>query len=88
MKISNAIFVSGLAIVLALPSGALAQSWGQPTSSSPIAISRDDTLVWVVNTADNSVSVIRPDIYQPLAKIGVGPNLKASPSPPMANTRT
>jgi YVTN family beta-propeller protein len=72
MKISNAISVSGLAIVFALPSGALAQSWGQPTTSSPIAISRDDTLVWVVNTADNSVSVIRPDIYHPLAKIGVG----------------
>ena len=47
-------------------------SWDRPTYSSPIAISRDDRLIWVVNPGDDSVSVIRPDNYTRLAKIPVG----------------
>ncbi|HEY2951980.1 MAG TPA: beta-propeller fold lactonase family protein, partial [Verrucomicrobiae bacterium] len=46
--------------------------YGRPTYSSPIAISRDDKLIWVVNPSDDSVSVIRPDNNTRLAKIPVG----------------
>ena len=35
-------------------------NWGRPTYSSPIAISANDRLIWVVNPSDDSVSVIRP----------------------------
>src|SRR5206468_2281698 len=47
-------------------------NWGRPTYSSPIAISANDRLIWVVNPSDDSVSVIRPDTNQRLAKIAVG----------------
>src|SRR5205823_1327019 len=40
----------------------------RPTYSSPIAINTNDHLIWVVNPADNSVSVIRPDNNTRLAK--------------------
>lgn len=42
------------------------------TYSSPIALSRDGRLVWVVNPADDSVSVIRTDKNVVIAKISVG----------------
>jgi hypothetical protein len=35
--------------------------YDQPTHSSPIALSRDQRLVWVVNPGDDSVSVLRTD---------------------------
>jgi YVTN family beta-propeller protein len=44
----------------------------QPTYSSPIAISADNRLVWVVNSADDSVSVLRTDTNSVLKKIAVG----------------
>jgi len=44
----------------------------RPTYSSPIAISANDHLVWVVNPSDDSVSVIRPDNNARIAKITVG----------------
>jgi YVTN family beta-propeller protein len=43
-----------------------------PTNSSPIALSADNTLLWVVNPTDNSVSVIRTDTKHVLATIKVG----------------
>jgi YVTN family beta-propeller protein len=49
-----------------------AQVWNRPTTSSPIAISRNDRLIWVVNPSDDSVSVLRPDTNTRLAKISVG----------------
>ncbi|HKX63425.1 MAG TPA: beta-propeller fold lactonase family protein, partial [Verrucomicrobiae bacterium] len=49
-----------------------AQVWNRATTSSPIAISRNDRLIWVVNPSDDSVSVIRPDSNTRLAKIRVG----------------
>lgn len=49
-----------------------AQVWNRPTTSSPIAISRNDRLIWVVNPSDDSVSVLRPDTNTRLAKIPVG----------------
>ncbi len=42
------------------------------TYSSPIAMSRTGRLVWSVNPADDSVSVIRTDTNKVLAKIPVG----------------
>ena len=62
----------GLALIIALPTVALAQVYGHATHSSPIALSWDNKLIWVVNPADESVSVIRPDLNQVLAKIPVG----------------
>lgn len=43
-----------------------------PTTSSPIALSADNRLLWVVNPADNSVSVIRTDTKHVITKIKVG----------------
>jgi YVTN family beta-propeller protein len=51
---------------------ASAQVWARPTSSNPIAISRNDRLIWVVNPGNDSVSVIRPDTNTRLARIPVG----------------
>lgn len=48
-----------------------AQVWDRPTTSSPIAISRTDRLIWVVNPEADSVSVIRPDSNTRLATIPV-----------------
>src|SRR5262245_6544659 len=44
----------------------------QPTYSSPIVLSRDNRLLWSVNPADNSVSVVRTDNNAVLRKIKVG----------------
>lgn len=44
----------------------------KPTYSSPIAMSAENTLVWVVNPADDSVSVIRTDTNTVIKKISVG----------------
>jgi YVTN family beta-propeller protein len=54
-----------------------AQVWNRPTTSSPIAISRNDRLIWVVNPSDDSVSVLRPDTNTRLAKISVGDELES-----------
>ncbi len=61
-----------LVVATVWPGTAPAQTYPRPTYSSPIAISRDDRLIWVVNPDDNSVSVIRPDNHTRLAKISVG----------------
>lgn len=41
-------------------------------TSSPIAISRNDRLIWAVNPDDDSVSVFRPESNTRLTKISVG----------------
>ena len=43
-----------------------------PSYSSPIAISRDDKLVWSVNPSSDSVSVIRTDTNRVVGKVTVG----------------
>lgn len=43
-----------------------------PSSSSPIAMSRDGKLVWTVNPETDSVSVIRTDSNRVVARITVG----------------
>ncbi|MFN0128529.1 MAG: beta-propeller fold lactonase family protein [Verrucomicrobiales bacterium] len=45
---------------------------GDPTFSSPIALSSGDRLLWSVNPDDDSVSVIRTDTNAVLSKIAVG----------------
>jgi YVTN family beta-propeller protein len=47
-------------------------AFNRPTYSSPIAISQDNALVWVVNPDDDSVSVIRTSNNTLITKIGVG----------------
>src|SRR5207247_673734 len=44
----------------------------KPTNSSPIVMSADERLVWAVNPADDSVSVIRTDTNTVVTKIAVG----------------
>ncbi len=68
----KACYIVGLIVFLAAYDSARAQSYNRPTYSSPIAISRDDRLIWAVNPSDDSVSVIRPDNNTRLAKITVG----------------
>lgn len=63
---------AGLVLLTMLPEPAQAQTYAGPTYSSPIAVSRSDNLIWVVNPGDDSVSVIRPDNNTRLAKITVG----------------
>lgn len=46
--------------------------FNRPTTSSPIALSADNGLVWVVNPDDDSVSVIRTDTDVVIRKIPVG----------------
>jgi YVTN family beta-propeller protein len=72
MYTARALWAACLALAVLQPRLVSAQNWGRPTYSSPIAVSRDDRLVWVVNPADDSVSVIRPDTNVRIAKIGVG----------------
>jgi len=67
--LSGALF--GL-VLLALPRHAMAQSYARPTYSSPIAISRNDKLIWSVNPGANTVSVIRPDSNAVITNIAVG----------------
>jgi YVTN family beta-propeller protein len=59
-------------LALAEQEGRPTGSATQPTHSSPIAISADDRLVWSVNPDLNTVSVIRTDIGQRIARIPVG----------------
>ncbi len=47
-------------------------TYSYPTTSSPIALSADNSLLWVVNPTDNSVSVIRTDSKHLLTTIKVG----------------
>lgn len=54
----------------ALPLGAATAA--QPTYSSPIALSPDEKLLWVVNPGDDSVSIIDTATKQVLKKIKVG----------------
>ncbi|WP_165644644.1 beta-propeller fold lactonase family protein [Oharaeibacter diazotrophicus] len=48
-----------------------------PTSSSPIVLSLDGRLTWVVNPRDDTVSVIRNDKHQVLKTIAVGDEPRA-----------
>jgi YVTN family beta-propeller protein len=60
------------AILLALIHSARAQIYSRATSSSPIAISQNDRLIWSVNPGNDSVSVFRPDSNTRITSIAVG----------------
>src|ERR1700720_987480 len=60
-----------VACALSVPS-ASASTFNHPTYSSPIVISADNKLVWSVNPADNSVSVIFTGTNTVIDKIPVG----------------
>jgi YVTN family beta-propeller protein len=51
---------------------ARAHAFDHPTYSSPIVLSADNKLLWSVNPADNSVSVIRTDTPALITNIKVG----------------
>src|SRR5204863_4548361 len=68
----RSLHAAGVVLIGTLPQLVLGQVYNRATYSSPIAISRDDTLIWSVNPGDDSVSVIRPDNNTRLAKIAVG----------------
>src|SRR5262245_46932957 len=68
----RALHAVAFALFVGLPNASFAQVYGHATHSSPIALSQDNKLIWVVNPGDDSVSVIRPDLNQVLARIGVG----------------
>src|SRR5687768_345758 len=69
---ASVVVVLALGFTFALPVPTAALIFERPTYSSPIAISANDQLIWVVNPSDDSVSVIRPDNNTRIAKITVG----------------
>jgi YVTN family beta-propeller protein len=66
------LFVVTATGILSAQSALAWDNFGHPTYSSPIVISADDKLVWSVNPADNSVSVIRTDTNTLIENIKVG----------------
>ena len=63
--------LGSLAILAPVAWGQTVQ-WDRPTYSSPIAVSRNDRLIWSVSPQDHTVAIIRPDSNQVIAKIIVG----------------
>ncbi len=66
---------AGLLIMVAValsPPSAFAGTFNHPTYSSPIVISADNKLLWPVNPADDSVSVIFTGTNTVIGKIKVG----------------
>src|SRR6516165_2188029 len=70
MKLFYAALILPLAVLTLLGSTSAAAI--HPAYSSPIALSADNKLVWSVNPADNSVSVIRTDTNKLITNIKVG----------------
>ena len=70
MKLFCAALILPLAVLTLL--GSTSATAIHPAYSSPIALSADNKLVWSVNPADNSVSVIRTDTNQLITNIKVG----------------
>ena len=65
---------AGLLVTVAValsPPSAFAGNFNHPTYSSPIVISADNKLLWSVNPADDSVSVIRTDTNASSQKISL-----------------
>ena len=58
--------------VFEFAANAAALEFTTPTNSSPIAISRDQQFVWVVNPRDDTVSVLRTGTNTVIATIGTG----------------
>lgn len=71
MKLFGALLTVSLVVLFAL-CGSTTAATPPPTYSSPIALSVDNKLVWSVNPAYNSVSVIRTDTKKLIKNITVG----------------
>jgi DNA-binding beta-propeller fold protein YncE len=61
-----------LALVLAIPGLAHARTFSAPTYSSPITMSADGRLIWVVNPGGDNVAVISARSNRIIRRIGVG----------------
>ncbi len=61
-----------LALFILVPANAVAATFNQPLNSSPIALSADQKLLWVVNPRDDTVSVLRSQNSEVLATISTG----------------
>ena len=79
------LFVVTATGILSAQSALAWDNFGHPTYSSPIVISADDKLVWSVNPADNSVSVIRTDTNTLIENIKVGPEPQSVAVDPQGN---
>jgi YVTN family beta-propeller protein len=66
------LFVVTATGILSAQSALAWDNFGQPTYSSPIVLSAENKLLWSVNPADNSVSVIRTDTNTLIVNIKVG----------------
>jgi YVTN family beta-propeller protein len=64
--------VTALALVLTAPASALAATFSAPTYSSPITMSADGRLIWVVNPGGDQVVVIGANSNRVLRRINVG----------------
>jgi YVTN family beta-propeller protein len=64
--------VAALALVLTAPASALAAKFSAPTYSSPITMSADGRLIWVVNPGGDQVVVIGAKSNNVLRRINVG----------------
>ena len=69
---SSVVSALSLVLTLMLPTKAMSVVFNRATYSSPIAISQNDRLIFVVNPSDDSISVIRPDNNTRITKITVG----------------
>jgi YVTN family beta-propeller protein len=65
-------FLSAIVVGVLFADTKSSTTFNHATYSSPIAISADNKLVWSVNPADNSVSVIRTDTNTLIKNINVG----------------
>jgi YVTN family beta-propeller protein len=64
--------VVALALLLTAPASALAAQFSAPTYSSPITMSADGRLIWVVNPGGDQVVVIGANSNRVLRRINVG----------------
>src|SRR2546423_3069360 len=71
-RLFRSIHIIGLMIGISGSLPIFAQNWDRPTYSSPIAISRNDRLIFSANPSDDSIGVIRPDNNMLITKISVG----------------
>jgi YVTN family beta-propeller protein len=61
-----------IALLLAVPSVAGARTFSTPTYSSPITLSADGRLLWVVNPGGDNVAVVSTRSNRVIRRIGVG----------------
>jgi YVTN family beta-propeller protein len=72
MRAAACLALLWLAVIGLIPAKAVAATFNQPMNSSPIALSADQKLLWVVNPHDDTVTVIRSKNNEVLATISTG----------------